>query len=204
MDYWRASIFMYLAIAILTLLPTLFALFRGVRPNPAGISFDKTTTFSSEVRRRLSEHYSRLEGTLGFWKKRAAIFTRFHYYCVCWTIVSSWAAPLIASIAPQVEGSASKWLLVTVSGHVALALAFHRGLKVAEGMKAFRHGESEFYDLYRRLLDRPHMFGKTEEAQVRRYFSEVERVRKLVRNAETETVPDVESIRGRAESQNNK
>lgn len=83
--------------------------------------------------------------------------------------MSAWAVPLIGAIAPQVEGSPSKWLIVVISSHVALALSFHRGLKVAEGMKAFRHGESEFYDLYRRLLDRPQTLGQTEEVLLRQY-----------------------------------
>lgn len=135
-------------------------------------------------------------GTLGFWKNRATLFTRFHYYCICWTILSAWAVPLISAIAPQTEGSPSKWLIVVISSHVALSLSFHRGLKVAEGMKAFRLGESEFYDLYRRLLDRPHLFGTTEEEQLDTYFAGVESIRKLVRHAETETIPDVDDIKG--------
>jgi hypothetical protein len=97
--------------------------------------------------------------------------------------------------ARESKGSVSKWLLVIISSHVALAISFHRGLKVSEGMKAFRHGESEFYDLYRRLMDRPYSFGKTEEEQIDAYFSEVERVRKFVRHAETETIPDLESLK---------
>ena len=193
MDYWFASIWIYLTLAFATLIPTLKVLFSGVQPNPSGISFKETMIFSEETKRRLSDHYSRLEGTLGFWKNRATSYTKFHYYCVIWTILSSWAVPLVGAVAPQAEGSASKWLLVVISSHVAIALSFHRGMKVSEGMKAFRHGESEFYDLYRRLLDRPHVFGETEEAQVDKYFLEVERIRKFVRNAETESIPDVDS-----------
>ena len=89
---------------------------------------------------------------------------------------------------------------MTISSHVALALSFHNGLKVSNGMRAFRLGESEFYDLYRRLLDRPESFGQDEEAQLDRYFREVERIRRLVRNAETDTIPDLESVGGRASS----
>lgn len=195
MDPWLLSIWLYLTVSVLTLLPTLSALLGRVQPNPGGVSFDKTTAFSPEARLRLSDHLSRLAGTLGFWKNRAASYRRFHYYCIIWTILSAWAVPLIGAIAPQVDGSPSKWLLVIISSHVALALSFHRGLKTSDGMKAFRHGESEFYDLYRRLLDRPHLFGKTEEEQLDNYFSEVERIRSFVRHAETESIPDVEGIR---------
>ena len=194
MDYWLASIWGYVALATTTLVPTIYAQFLGVKPNPSGISFEDTSAFSPEMRTKLSEHYTRLAGTLGFWKKRATVYTRFHYYCVIWTILSAWAVPLIGAISPQTEGSWSKWLVVIISSHVALALSFHRGMKVPEGMKAFRHGESEFYDLYRRLLDRPHLLGEKEDEQIDKYFAEVEKVRRLVRNAETDTIPDVEGI----------
>ena len=194
---WFWLICAYLAAAIGTLVPALVALLRGVTLHPAGISFEQTSAFSEEARRKLSEHYSRLQGTLGFWKSRATSYKRFHYYCVIWTIISAWAVPLLGAIGPQPD-SAARWLLVTISSHVALALSFHRGLKVSEGMKAFRLGESEFYDLYRRLLDRSAMFGKSEEEQLDRYFGEVERIRRLVRNAETDTLPDLESLERRS------
>lgn len=196
MDYWLLCIFVYLAFAIVTLLPAIGAIAKGVDLNPGGASFGNSALFSQPARDKLVEHYSRLQGTLGFWKKRASIYTRFHYYCITWTILSAWAVPLIGAIAPQTEGSPSKWLLVIISSHVALALSFHRGLKVSEGMKAFRHGESEFYDLYRRMLDRPHLLGDTEAKQIDNYFAEVERIRKFVRLAETESIPDLESLKG--------
>jgi hypothetical protein len=198
MDIWSLAIWAYVVVATVTLAPALYALLRGVPLNPAGASFDDTTEFSPEAKKRLSQHYSRIAGTLFFWKTHAVVYTRFHYYCVIWTILSAWAVPLIGAIAPQVEGSPSKWLLVIISSHVALALSFHRGMNVSEGMKAFRLGESEFYDLYRRLLDRPKLFGQSEEEQLNTYFSEVERIRKLVRLSETQSIPDIGSLTSKA------
>lgn len=194
MDIYEIVFWGYLALALVTLVPTLRNLAVGVKLNPGGASFDQCAHFSEENRKKLDDHYSRLMGTLGFWKKRAETFTSFHYYCAVWTILSAWAVPIIASLSPAASDSAifSKLLIVLVSGHVALSLSFHKGLKVADGMKAFRHGESEFYDLYRRLLDRPHTLGNDEEAQIDRYFSEVERIRRFVRSAETESLPSVE------------
>jgi len=74
-------------------------------------------------------------------------------------------------------------------------LGFHRGLKVAENFKAFRHGESDFYDAYRRLLDRPETFGQDENSQIMKYFEETEKIRRFVRAAETGSIPMVEDIR---------
>jgi hypothetical protein len=195
MDYWILSIYAYIALSLITLLPSIRCFIGKVRLNPGGTSFSESDYFSEPVQKQLEQHFSRIQGTLGFWKKQAVVYTTFHYYCVGWTILSSWAVPLIGAITPQAGGSNAKWLLVAISSHVALSLSFHRGLKVAEGMKAYRLGESEFYDLYRRLLDRPSTFGDNEEKQVEQYFAEVERIRRLVRSAETDSLPDLESIK---------
>jgi hypothetical protein len=82
--------------------------------------------------------------------------------------------------------------LTVVSTHTALLLAFQKGLKVDDNFKAFRRGESEFYDLYRRLLDRPKTFGNSEEEQLDAYFADVESVRKCIRNAETDNLASVQ------------
>ena len=78
MDNWLMGIIAYMSLAAVTLVPTLTALFAGVRLNPAGISFEKTERFSEASRTKLAEHYSRLEGTLGFWKNWAESYRRFH------------------------------------------------------------------------------------------------------------------------------
>ena len=66
--------------------------------------------------------------------------------------------------------ASSKWLLTIIAAHIALLLSFHRGLKVAERFRLSRHGESEFYDTYRRLLDSPESFGPDEDRQLQKYF----------------------------------
>ncbi len=199
MDIYAYLFWTYLVLALLTLTPTVIALLKGVHLNPGGASFADCVHFSEIGRKQLADHYSRLMGALGFWKKRAEIFTSFHYYCVIWSILSSWAVPVIASIGSQTNDANvfAKAFLILVSSHVALALSFHKGLKVADGMKAFRHGESEFYDLYRRLLDRPLTLGPDEKTQIDNYFAEVEKIRRLVRNSETESLPSIDDIKGK-------
>jgi hypothetical protein len=190
MNPWDLAAAIYGAVALLTFLPVLVPIIRPVKLHPGGASFDQTH-FSAAAKERLNSHYSRIIGTLGFWKKQATIYKRFHYYCVCWTIISSWLVPLLGTIGVQ---GAQRWLIVAVSSHVALALSFHRGLKVPEQLRAFRLGESEFYDLWRRLLDRPQTFGsgKTEDEELDAYFAAVEDVRKRVRAAEADSMPNVE------------
>jgi hypothetical protein len=194
MDYWLLANWSYILISLLGLIPTLKKLFLKIELKPGGATFIDSNQFSEPIKKKLKDHYSRLQGTLLFWKKQAAIYTKFHYYCAFSTIVSSSILPFIATIAPQTPGSNSKWLVVIISSHVALSIGFHKGLKISEGMKGFRQGESEFYDLYRRLLDRPHLFGTNEIEQMNTYFAEVERIRQQVRNTETESTPDIQSI----------
>ncbi len=197
MDIYKVMFWGYTGLAVLTLIPTIKKALAGVKLNPGGASFDESPHFSEENQKLLADHYSRLMGTLGFWKKKAEAYTSFHYYSVIWTILSAWAVPIIASLSPVAEHASaySKLLIVLVSGHVALTLSFHKGLKIADGMKAFRHGESEFYDLYRRLLDRPRTLGSDESEQIDNYFEEVERIRRFIRNSETESLPGIEEIK---------
>lgn len=196
MSVWSWVIVGYVAITFLSFIPTLKALLAPVKLLPSGASFDQSH-FSNEAKTRLERHYSRLLGTLGFWKREAAIAGRFHYYCMWWTIISSSLMPFLSqAIDPAVP--VSKWLLTIIAAHIALLLGFHRGLRVADRYKAFRHGESEFYDTYRRLLDRPESFGSDEEAQIKKYFEEVEAIRRFVRNAETDSLPTIEDVKEQA------
>lgn len=190
---WEWLIFGYLALVFLTFLPTLWAILFPVPLNPGGDSFNKSS-FSPEGKAKLSAHFSRLTGTLLFWKREATRYGRFHYYCLWWTILSSSVMPFVTQAIDE-NDSASKWFLTTIAAQIAIVLGFHRGLKVAEHYKAFRLGESEFYDTYRRLLDQPETFGATETEQISKYFSEVERLRRFVRTAETDSMPVVEDVR---------
>ena len=189
MNSWDIAAITYGVVAVLTFLPVLIPIIRGVKLHPGGASFDQTPHFSDAARKQLNDHYTRIFGTLGFWKQHATIYKRFHYYCVSWTLVSSWLVPLLGTIGTD---GTQKWLIVAVSSHVALALSFHRGLRVPDLLRAYRLGESEFYDTYRRLLDRPLTFGKTEEEQLDAYFAAVADVRKLVRSAEADSMPSID------------
>jgi hypothetical protein len=193
MSPWLIGILVYSVLSLSTLAPVLVKLVRGVRLHPGGTSFDEATGFSDDARKRLSQHYSRMQGTLGFWKKQAEIYRYLHYYCLCWTIPSSVIIPFLAqAITPEPE---SKWLITLVSAYTAILLTFHRALKVDSNYKAFRQGESEFYDLYRRMLDRATTFGANEQEQLQAYFDAVENLRKYVRNAEIDNLPTLEQVK---------
>lgn len=187
-------------VAVITYLPVARAIFRGVKLNKAGDAFAESPHFSAENKKLLEQHYSRILGTLGFWKNQASKFEAFHHYCLFWTIPSAVVIPILTQSIS--DGNASKILLTIVSAVTAILLAFHRGFKVEENFKGFRHGESEFYDLYRRLLDRPESFGEDEAKQIEAYFTEVEVIRRFVRNTETNNFSTLDETRKKIDQMN--
>jgi hypothetical protein len=66
---------------------------------------------------------------------------------------------------------------------------------VDDNFKAFRHGESEFYDLWRRLLDRPAVLASSSAEQLDTYFEETEKIRRFVRNAETSNMATLDEAK---------
>lgn len=190
---WTIGIIVYLTLVVLTFIPVFIALIKKVELHPGGDSFDKSKHFSDAAKERLKQHYSRIHGTLIFWKNKAEWHRRFHYYTLGWTIPVSILIPIITQ---YLDSSLSSRLFLTIiSTHSALLIAFHRALKIENNFKAFRHGESEFYDLYRRLLDRPLSFGDTEGKQLENYFQEVDFIRKSVRLAETDNFPMIDDMK---------
>jgi hypothetical protein len=113
-----------------------------------------------------------------------------------WIIVLSAVTPVLTLAVPQFPMDPyARWLLTAAALHISIITGMHKFFKVEVNFKAFRQGESEFYDTYRRMLDNPRSFGLTEEDQLLQYFSQVSLIRKQVRNAETDTYAGLEELR---------
>lgn len=192
-SWWLVPIVSYVALAAVTGLPVLRTIFGKVELHPGGPNFKESKHFSDDGCDALQQHFERIRGTLGFWKKQAELYKRAHYYCLFWTIPSSVIIPFLAQASDS--DPLSNWLITVVSAYSAILLAIHRSFKIADNYRSFREGESNFYDTYRRMLDRPHTFGTTEQEQLNRYFDEVENLRKFVRNAETDNTPSIEQAK---------
>lgn len=192
-DKWVIAIIIYCIIAVLTFIPTLRAILRRVKLFPGGASFDASPYFSEEGKRLLNQHYSRIQGTLIFWKNQAEKYKHFHFYCLVWSIPISILIPIITQIIDV--NFYSKLFLTVISSHAALLIGFHQGLRIESNYRAYRNGESDFYDLYRQMLDEPKTFGETEDIQIATYIKEVAVVRKLVRNAEINNFPTLQDVK---------
>ncbi|NEJ72075.1 DUF4231 domain-containing protein [Rhizobium phaseoli] len=192
-NWWLVAIVVYVTLAVATGVPVLRAIFGKIVLHPGGPNFEQSKHFTDGAKDALQQHYDRIRGTLGFWKKQAELYRRAHYYCLLWTIPSSVIIPFLAQASDA--DPLSRWLITVISAYSAILLAVHRSFKIADNYRAFREGESNFYDTYRRMLDRPHAFGTTEDERLDRYFDEVENLRKFVRNAETDNTPSIEQAK---------
>lgn len=199
-DYgpWRVASGVYVFFAVASFYPVLRAILAKVDLHAGGDAFEKSKYFDSSNKNLLGAHYSRIHGTLIFWKNQALKFKRFHYYVMCWTIPSSVLIPVVTQWMKEEDGS--KTFLTIVSLFTAILMSFHRGLKIEDNYKSYRHGESEFYDTYRRLLDRPGSFGVNQKDQMENYFIQVETIRRYVRNAETDNLATIDEGKKKYES----
>lgn len=187
MNLWLLAMLGYLGLGVITLVPVASALFRTIPLHDGGDGPAESPLFSEDARTRLQQNHSRLLGTLGFWKKKAECYKRFHYYSLGWVIPSSVLVPFLTQAIT--EDPYSKWFLSVVAAFTAILLSFQKGLKVEQNYKAFRLGESSYYDLRRQILDRPQSFGDSEQAQLDAYFLQVEKLRRRVRDAEIDNFP---------------
>lgn len=183
----------YCAVAGFTFVPVGRAILKRVNLNEANFSFSHSPHFSEANRILLEQHYDRLKGTLIFWKNNASKYGHFHHYCVAWTILGGISIPFLAQ---AITGDPfSKWSLTIISAHVAVLFVSQKGFKVEQNYKNYRLGESEFYDLRRRLLDMPHKLGATEEEQIKNYFEMVEAIRLDMRVREVDGIASFEDLR---------
>ncbi|MFD7235061.1 hypothetical protein ACFWAT_07095 [Streptomyces syringium] len=192
MSGWAIALVVYSLLALISFFPVLRALIKWLDLKPGGPSFADSPHFSEEGKSLLSQNFERMQGTLKFWKTYAERYRTFHIYSLTWISLSTVGVPLLAQAIDSDPWS--KWLLTVVAAHSAILLAVSRAFRVEAHYKAFRNGESEFYDLYRRMLDRPGIFGNSETERIDKYFEQVETVRKIVRAAETDNFPSMDDV----------
>jgi len=190
-DYWDVAIIVYLSIATLSLIPTLLAILRKVKLNPDGDGYDKSPHFNDEEKERLKQHYSRIAGTLFYWKNQSEKYRTFKNYSIFWTIIVSICIPIISQL---IGKGHSNWFLTIMSTHAALILGIYSRLKVEKNYQSFRLAESEFYDLRRELLDTPLKLATSGE-QISNFFEKVGTLRKNARKSEIDNTPTIEDTK---------
>lgn len=192
-DPWFDGLIVLSILILISVIHILSAALKKVKLNGGGPGFDSAFGFSDDAKQRLENHYKRMEGTLGFWKNKAALYGRMYSYAVLWSILSGVLIPVLI----QDYSSSNLWarvFLTVFSAWIGLIVALNRGFKAEELFRKFRQSESEVYDIRRRLLDRPETFGSTEEERLSRYFETMEKIRVAGRDAETTNFPSTNLI----------
>ena len=181
---WLIATILYVAAALISFVPVLAAALGKVRVGKQEPEFNECPHFDEAQKDRLNRHYNRIVGTLAYWKKTASAYKRFHTYVLVWTIPSSVLIPVLTQSID--EKNYASLMVTVVSAFTAMLLMFHRAFKVDDKFMAVRNSESGFYDLYRRILDRPGSFADKPDEQIDRYFEAVEPVRSSARGTETD------------------
>src|SRR5215469_4224075 len=92
--WWEAGV-VVLGISIAaTLAPILFSFLNFAELNDPGDWFDTASQLGHE-KARVVTHYSRIRGTLRFWKNKAAAYHRLHLARVLWSLLSAVALPVL-------------------------------------------------------------------------------------------------------------
>jgi len=183
---WLIATILYVAAAIISFVPVLVAALGPIRVGKKEPELNECPHFDDGQKERLNRHYKRMAGTLAYWKKTATAYKRFHTYVLIWTIPSSVLIPVFTQAID--EKNYASLMVTVVSAFTAMLLTFHRAFKVDDKFIAVRNSESGFYDLYRRILDRPGSFAdkKKPDEQIDKYFEAVEAVRSSARGTETD------------------
>ena len=98
MDNWTLATIIYLSSLVISFYPAWKAIRKKVELAPAGDAFQESPHYSNEVKEALIQHYSRIRGTLGYWKNKAAMYKALHYYRRVQLIAATLACSLSAGV----------------------------------------------------------------------------------------------------------
>ena len=170
-----------------TLVPIVWGFLVFAELFPPGDWFDSSEELA-EYQSRLVSHYSRITGTLRFWKTKASAHQRLHNAQGIWPTLSTVALPVLV----QHFEKSTQWptlfltVLTTWNG-VLLALTFTRNSR--ELYRGFRQQESDFYDESRRILNAAQRDDPELQKKVEEYIKLIASIRRVGRRVETGTPP---------------
>ena len=93
-SWWQAGTMVLLVAITATIAPILWSFLVFTDLFPSGEWFESSEELS-EYRSRLVSHYSRITGTLRFWKSKAAAHQRLYNAQVIWATLSGVALPVL-------------------------------------------------------------------------------------------------------------
>lgn len=185
--WWQAGT-AALCIAIAgTIIPIVWAFFGYATLHCSGDWFDSSDDLS-QFKARLMSNYSRINGTLRYWKSKAAAHQRLYFAQVLWASLTGVSLPILV----QYFEKSSQWptlffTILTAWNGILLVLAYT--LHSRELYQGFRQQESDFYDESRRLLNEARHDDPNLSARVEEYLEMVASIRRVGRRVETGAPP---------------
>lgn len=188
-DLWYfASIILFVFI-LTTIGIILYAYFQKVQLIKPEKWFDQAIEFKEQLQ-RLVDHQERINGTLVFWKNKAALHNRLNMATVYWSLISSIIIPVLLQFFDKNNFWATVFM-TALSTWTAILIALAQTFKSEEKYRGFRQCESDYYDLSRELLDNPAKDEDDLKVQVDEFLEIVSQIRKIGRAIETDSTISV-------------
>lgn len=185
--WWQAGVAVLAVSIAATIAPILFSFLNFAGLNEPGDWFDKATNLGSE-QQRLVAHYSRIRGTLRFWKNKAAAYHRLHLARVFWSLLSAVILPVLIQLFNRTNGWSVLFMTVLTTW-TGLIVALAYSFKSEEKYQGLRQQESDFYDVSRELLDSTFKDNVELTEKVNKYIETVSSIRRTARRVETGSPP---------------
>lgn len=185
--WWQAGVAMLAVSIAATIAPIVFSFLNFAGLNDPGDWFDKATNLGNE-QQRLAAHYSRIRGTLQFWKNKAAAHHRLHLARVFWSLLSAVILPVLIQLFNRTNGWSVLFMTVLTTW-TGLIVALAYSFKSEEKYQGLRQQESDFYDVSRELLDSTFKDNAELTEKVNKYIETVSSIRRTARRVETGSPP---------------
>lgn len=194
-DPWAVALAILAIGIVATLVPLGQAFLNQVKLDEAPKWIENAAQLGAQ-KKRVTEHYSRLKGTLVYWKNQAAAHHRLHTARIIWSLLSAVLLPVLVHL---YDGSAqwSKIFMTVFTTWTGLVVALAYTFKSEQRYQGMRQQESDFYDLARRLLDFTDPSSPDLKKIVDQYIADVEAVRLTARRVETGAPPSALDFLGR-------
>ena len=185
--WWQAGTLALLVAIIGTLIPIVWGFLVFATLFPPGDWFDSSEELS-DYRSRLVSHYSRITGTLRYWKTKAIAHQRLYNSQVIWAALSGVTLPVLVQYFEKSTNWPTIFLtILTMWNGVLLVLTFT--LNSRELYRGFRQQESDFYDESRQILNAAQRDDPELHEKVEKYIKRIASIRRVGRRVETGTPP---------------
>lgn len=181
-DPWQVASVGLAAGIVITVLSVGQAFLNQVRLDEAPRWVEEVTNLGSQAD-RMRDHFSRMKGTLVFWKNEAKAHYRLDVARVVWSLLSAVLLPVLVQLYDTAIWA--NVFMTTFTTWTGLVVALAYTMKSEQRYQGMRQQESDYYDLTRHLLDFAKPDDPNLEAKVDQYIADVEKIRQAARRVET-------------------